>query len=73
MLLDPDEVAKKYANKATDTGYTLFAVKLANQAYFGPTVLEQCTVMGERGRLGLPRAELTALKTQIFRKFPRYW
>ena len=68
-LCDP-EIAKKYAN---DTSYTQFALKLAHHAYFGPTVLKQCTVLGERGRLGLPRTELSALKIRIFRIFPRYW
>ena len=72
-LCDPEEIARKYAYKANDASYTQFALKLAHHAYFGPTLLKQCTVLGERGRLGLPRAELSALKVRIFRIFPRYW
>ena len=72
-LADPDKVATKYAHKANNAGCSQFALKLAHHAYFGSSILQQYTVMGERGRLGLPRAELSALKTQVFRTLPQYW
>ena len=68
-LKDPDELAVIHA---TDDGYTSFALKLACHTYFGTSVLEQCTFMGEQVRLGLPRAELLALQTLLFRMSKDY-
>ena len=72
-LRDPEEVAEESKDKANDTHYTQFALRLAHKAFFGRIVLAQCSVMGEKGNLGLPRAELSALKIAVFRKFPQYW
>ena len=55
----------RYADKATETGY---ALKLAYRAFFCQSIMQQCSVMGERGRLGLPQAELSTLKKVIFSK-----
>ena len=63
-------MAKRYANKATESGFSQFALKLAYKSFFGPSIMKKCSVMGERGRLGLPQGELSALKKLISQSFP---
>jgi hypothetical protein len=49
------------------------AQKLAKEAYFGETVMVQCTVAGERDLPGLPELELKQLKSTLLSLFPQYW
>ena len=46
-----------------------FAFKLASKVYFGPKIMDRCTVMGEQKLPDLPQAELVALKNTIYHDF----
>ncbi len=67
------EIIEKYSKLKKESSASKLAIKLAKEAFFGETVLRQCTVMGCRKFPGLPIKELNDLKQTIFGLFPIYW
>ena len=49
------------------------ALVLAREAYFGESVLAQCTPQGYADKSGLPLDELMALKEELRKLYPNYW
>ena len=47
--------------------------KLAKEAMFGPDVMRRCTPAGPKELPALPKTELFALKTVMFRQLPQFW
>ena len=72
-LKDPQTVIKNSNHLCTEKTISRLALKLAHKSYFGQKILFKCTVMGEQGLPGLPRAELSSLKTVLFQQLPKYW
>ena len=49
------------------------ALVLAREAYFGESVLAQCTPQGYADKPELPLDELMALKEELRKLYPNYW
>ena len=65
VLIDPDEVIRKYPRLNSVAHAGRLAVRLATESYFGDKVLRNCTVYGQKGQGALPKEKLTALKKKL--------
>ena len=72
-LLPPELVKQKYPKLRGPERAGELAVKLAVEAFFGPSVLARCTVAGCRQLPGLPVEQLQKLKQFIYRLTPQFW
>ena len=58
QLLPPDTVLSKYPSMTTISKLGRLAVKLARESFFGPEIMEKCTVFGCTDKPPLPRDKL---------------
>uniref|UniRef100_A0A1X7UUA7 Uncharacterized protein n=1 Tax=Amphimedon queenslandica TaxID=400682 RepID=A0A1X7UUA7_AMPQE len=58
LLLDPDDVVRKYPKYRNTSQAGSPAVRLAIESYFGTEMLRQCTVYGLKESDGKPKSEL---------------
>ena len=72
-LLPLDAVIRKNQKLLCESKLPILAQKLAKDAYFGESVMLQCTVAGEWDLPGLPEHELKQLKGKLLSLFPQYW
>lgn len=61
-LISPQEVVEKHPKLLKASKIPTLAVKLAREAYFGPSVMKHCTVRGTSGLHALPEKGLCDLK-----------
>ena len=61
-LLTPGQVVDKYPQLITHKRITRFAVRLAQEAYFGRDVMMCCTMKGSGQYHAIPPVELSQLK-----------
>ena len=70
-LLSPKTVADKYPKLLICSKIPTLAVKLANEAYFGPNVMSYCTFRGVSSNHALPQDEVKKMKDFLFKiSFP---
>jgi len=65
-LSKPEEVRAKYTHLINDRKITRFAVRLAQEAFFGKPVMAACTMKGTKEYHAIPAAELAQLKDFLY-------
>ena len=72
-LISPEQVVEKYPRLLKTSKIPTLAVKLAREAYFGPSIMMKCTVRGTSGLPALPEKQLTNLKQFLYKlSVPRF-
>lgn len=64
-LCSPEDVVNRNQSLLTRSKLRTLAKKLAREAYFGPNILEKCTVKGIGPYRALPKKELNDLKMYL--------
>ena len=64
-LCAPEDVVNANQSLLTKSRLRTLAKKLAREAYFGPTILEKCTVKGIGHHQALPKKQLHDLKVYL--------
>ena len=61
----PDDVVNCYSNLCCKSKIKSLAIKLACEAFFGPKIMERCTVKGICSNHALPKKELNNMKLYL--------
>ncbi len=72
VLLDPDDVIRKYPKLLNLSNIGRLSVRLAQEAYFGTEMMERCTVLGCNNKPPLPRDKVFQLKSKVLSLFPQF-
>ena len=71
-LHDSEEVVRLNPKLLALSSIGRLAVKLAREAYFGQTLMSQCTVYGYKGLPALPKDSLLQLKNKLLSLHPQF-
>ena len=61
----PDDVVNRYSYLCCKSKIKSLAIKLAREAYFGPSIMEKCTIKGIGSHHALPKKELNNMKLYL--------
>uniref|UniRef100_A0A1X7UJI6 Uncharacterized protein n=1 Tax=Amphimedon queenslandica TaxID=400682 RepID=A0A1X7UJI6_AMPQE len=68
-LLNPDTVINKYPKIKTLSQVGRSSVRLASKAYYGPSLLIECSVYGQKENPPLPSGALIEMKQKLLGLF----
>ena len=72
QLADPKSVIKNKPKLLTKANIGRLTIKLANESYFAPHLLDTCTVHGNRDLPALPKDKLQSLKKFLCTTNPEF-